>query len=133
MVHVSLLHINANIDLTPSQKAIIHRDYSRIEPLMRSVVRPLSNTWSIINNLLPDEETLHRFRVGTKIDRDCDQLRAMVKIFLTAPQRPFPGDKLYDEKDAPYAWTLDLFRMSLKGVPRPEFIAWLNRRGKTAG
>ncbi|KAK4208185.1 hypothetical protein QBC37DRAFT_379320 [Rhypophila decipiens] len=73
----------------------------RIEPVMRSVVRPLSNTWSITNNLLPDEETLHRFRVGTKVDGDCDQLRAMVKIFLTAPQRPFPGDKLYDEKDAP--------------------------------
>ncbi|KAM7187442.1 hypothetical protein V8F20_010967, partial [Naviculisporaceae sp. PSN 640] len=114
----ALKHIDANIDLTPSRKAYIQRDYSRIEPIMRSVVRPLcNNTYTVINNLLPEEETLHRFRVGTKIDRDCDQLRAMIKIFA----------------DDPYCWSLDRFRVALKGILRPEFTAWLKQRGPTAG
>ena len=129
----ALKPVNTTIDLAPHQRSLRGRDYNQVEPIMRSVVRPLLDTYAIVNNLLPVEETLHRFRVGDRINWDCDQLRAMIKIFVTAPQRPFPGDGLYDEKDDPYSWTLDQFRLALKVVTRPELTTFLKQRGPSSG
>lgn len=129
----ALRPINTAVDLTPHWRFLRRRDYNAVEPIMRSVVRPLLDTYAITNNLLPVEETLHRFRVGDGINWDCDQLRAMIKIFATAPQRPFPGDRLYDEGDDPYSWTLDQFRLALKVVTRPELTGFLKQRGPKSG
>ncbi|KAI1759880.1 hypothetical protein GGR53DRAFT_511948 [Hypoxylon sp. FL1150] len=54
--------------------------------------------------------------VGTTIDRTCDQIRAMIKVFT------LQGD-----------WTVDQIRLALGHISRAQFTAFLEKRGPREG
>jgi hypothetical protein len=88
------------------------RRYSFTEPMFASAVAP---------NQLPskDEEERAGIRsVGSSIEWNCDQVRAMIARLI----------KYGDE-----GWTLESFRKALDGVERAKLTNFLNRRGPREG
>ncbi|KAI0186024.1 hypothetical protein EV127DRAFT_439915 [Xylaria flabelliformis] len=92
-------------DLTPRPK--VARRSSWMDSVFHSVIKPGQKT------PLPQEEDIVP---GADIDRDCDQIRAMIKILVTE------GD-----------WTLDQFRLALGGISRPALTGFLEKTGPAAG
>ncbi|KAI0859989.1 hypothetical protein F4860DRAFT_480596 [Xylaria cubensis] len=103
----SLLHSipASSTDLGPQMISAPRSSW--MDPIRRSVIKPG------LKFPLPQEETLF---AGEFIDRDCDQVRAMIKIFVTE------GD-----------WTLDQFRLALGGISRPAMTGFLEKTGPQAG
>ncbi|KAI0544480.1 hypothetical protein F4679DRAFT_589471 [Xylaria curta] len=103
----SLLHSipASTTDLTPRLK--VARRSSWMDSVCHSVIKPGQKT------PLPQEEAVVP---GADIDRDCDQIRAMIKILVTE------GD-----------WTLDQFRLALGGISRPAMTMFLEKTGPAAG
>ncbi|KAI1502016.1 hypothetical protein F5X99DRAFT_380330 [Biscogniauxia marginata] len=98
--------IEDEIDLTPRPGFHI-RNYNHPRGLRRSVSMPgLEYTTTTERNV----------EVGTNIDRDCDQIRAMIKRFTRGSE-----------------WFIEDFRFALKGVSRPQLTAFLNKRGPAEG
>ncbi|TRX87883.1 hypothetical protein FHL15_011222 [Xylaria flabelliformis] len=92
-------------DLTPRPK--VARRSSWMDSVFHSVIKPGQKI------PLPQEEAI---RPGVEIDRDCDQIRAMIKILVTE------GD-----------WTLDQFRLALGGISRAALTGFLEKTGPAAG
>lgn len=102
LLQEALDSVDADIDLTPF---LVHRAQRKLNrPMMipSSVVRPKS--------LPMPEELKIEYKFG--IDYDCDQVRAMIKIFVSR------GD-----------WTLEEFRQALGNVSRQQLTTFLTRRG----
>lgn len=97
--------INEDIDMTP-QENFAFRDDEKVEPIFNSVIQPNSRS-------LPSEANLG---FPKRIDKDCDQVRAMVKRFVFNSE-----------------WTLDEFRRALGGVTRPQLTKFLEKRGPKEG
>ncbi|KAI2464805.1 hypothetical protein F4781DRAFT_54054 [Annulohypoxylon bovei var. microspora] len=97
--------INVNIDLAP-RHSFAHRTHE--QQLSGSVIKPGQKV---------------KFQVeagidcGVEIDRDCDQIRAMIKI-LTCD-----GGE----------WTVDQFRLALGHITRPQMTSFLEKRGPRKG
>ncbi|KAI1488587.1 hypothetical protein F5X96DRAFT_69656 [Biscogniauxia mediterranea] len=100
--------IDHNIDLTP-RPGFHFRDYSRpyAGKIRRSVIRP---------GVAYAGAAQEAIDVGTDIDLDCDQVRALIKRFTRAGE-----------------WYVDEFRCALGAVTRPTMIAFLEMRGPEAG
>ncbi|KAI0010917.1 hypothetical protein F4779DRAFT_575966 [Xylariaceae sp. FL0662B] len=103
--------IDEKIDLTPDLGRGLgggsRRDYERYSPISCSVVEP------------GKKEQLLRERsveAGDSIDRNCDQIRAMIKLFTRGGE-----------------WTVDQFRLALGGVSRVQLTDFLDKRGPTEG
>ncbi|KAI1468221.1 uncharacterized protein F4812DRAFT_358944 [Daldinia caldariorum] len=94
--------VDQDIDLTSQPRCGI-RSYARPGPIIRSVVQPG------LKELTREES---RLDVGTDIDLDCDQIRAMIVRFVNGS-----------------GWTADQFRLALRDVSRPQLTAFLNKRG----
>ncbi|KAL7626419.1 hypothetical protein AAE478_003191 [Parahypoxylon ruwenzoriense] len=98
--------INEDIDLTP-KPGFGFRDYDCVEPISRSVVKPG------LKELDPSEADVE---VGKDIDRDCDQIRAMIARFTNGTE-----------------WTVDRFRLALGGISRPQLTTFLKKKGPAEG
>jgi hypothetical protein len=101
--------IDESIDLAP-RPGCGTRNYSQLEPIVKSVIKPDSKPLEMERGL---DQLMFR---ETEIDRDCDQLRAMIKIFTRG-----------------YAWTPDKFRLALGGITRPALTTFLEKKGPTNG
>ncbi|KAH9886586.1 hypothetical protein F4778DRAFT_473277 [Xylariomycetidae sp. FL2044] len=97
----------AGVDL--ERRPIMRRRKSWLEGIFHSVIQPGRKL------PLPEEESID---VGNDIDMDCDQVRAMIKIFTL-------------ENDE--AWTLDQFRLALGGISRPQMTEFLAGSGPEGG
>lgn len=102
---IAIDRIDEEIDLTPKPR-FARRDHYR-EVLHRSVVRP---------GLKRVDTEEARIDVGLDIDRDCDQIRAMIARFTNGTE-----------------WTVDQFRLVLGDVPRPKLSAFLEMDGPRKG
>ena len=98
--------IDDEVDVSPVDDFIPYGDVSP-EPFAASVVQPGEDQ-------LPEEEStgLEPFQM----DRDCDQVRAMIKQLTRAD-----------------GWTIDHFRRTLGSVSRPDMTKFLSRRGRMDG
>ncbi|KAI0836933.1 hypothetical protein F5Y06DRAFT_272613 [Hypoxylon sp. FL0890] len=103
---MALEEVDTYVDLTPKPGFAI-RDYRRPGPICRSVVEPGRH------QLTPAEQSINP---GTDIDRDCDQIRAMIAIFITKTE-----------------WTADQFRLTLQDVERKELTSFLEKDGPKKG
>lgn len=94
--------VDTDIDLTPLPLPCAKRNPNLPKAISSSVVCPARIP-------MPEElKIVYQF----SIDHDCDQIRAMIKIFLSEGQ-----------------WTLDEFRQALRNVSRKQLTTFLNRRG----
>lgn len=100
-----LLGINELVDLTPKPRSGFRDDYP--EPIFYSVVKPGLKR--------PLRSELH-LNVGTDIDRNCDQLRAMISRFTRESE-----------------WTVDEFRQALGGISRQQLNTFLEKKGPAEG
>ncbi len=101
----ALYNIDGDIDLSP--RAGCPQGTAATGPFARSVVRPSSDP-------TPEEEAL-----GVEsypLDRDCDQVRAMLKQLADGG-----------------GWTAEGLRVTLGNVTRPEMTKFLTQRGPMAG
>lgn len=96
--------IDVTIDMTP-QPGFVSRTYT-YQKVTGSVKKQGSKP-------TPDELELD---VGTQIDRNCDQIRAMIKVFT------LQGD-----------WTVDQFRLALGHISRSQLTSFLDKRGPKNG
>ncbi|KAI1412838.1 hypothetical protein F5Y13DRAFT_162735 [Hypoxylon sp. FL1857] len=103
---VVLERVDTDVDLTPKPGFDL-RDYRRPGPITRSVVKPG------LYEPTPAERSINP---GIDIDRDCDQIRAMIAIFITKTD-----------------WTADQFRLALSGVERKDLTSFLEKTGPTKG
>ncbi|OTB04739.1 hypothetical protein M426DRAFT_151212 [Hypoxylon sp. CI-4A] len=97
--------IDENIDLTP-KPGFSHMTYDM--QLEGSAIKPGCK------DKLPEEIGVD---LGTEIDQDCDQIRAMIKILTCS------GDE----------WTADQFRRALGNLSREKLTSFLKQRGPTKG
>ncbi|KAI1771450.1 hypothetical protein F4818DRAFT_445140 [Hypoxylon cercidicola] len=106
--------IDKNIDLTPRPDFDV-RDYIKVERIRGSVIKPGIHRPGLSGAapMVPEERDVE---VGGDIDRDCDQVRAMIARFIQESE-----------------WSCDQFRWALRGVARPQFISFLQKRGPSAG
>ncbi|KAK3703652.1 hypothetical protein LTR37_014348 [Vermiconidia calcicola] len=91
-----------DIDLTARER-VSYRDFDMVEPIFASCVKPNQNQTE-------EEKDLE---ISTSIDRDCDQVRAMIARLV----------RYSDE------WTVDAFRKALGGEKRAALIKFLERKG----
>ncbi|KAK6952773.1 hypothetical protein Daesc_005067 [Daldinia eschscholtzii] len=98
--------VDRDVGLTP-QPGFGIRTYGRPGPIIRSVVQP---GWKELTS----EEL--RLDIGTDIDLDCDQIRAMIVLFINGK-----------------GWAADQFRLTLGNVSRPDLTAFLIQRGPKEG
>ena len=105
-----LATIDTEIDLSADADRVDRfRDFSVVPAMMLSCLNPLKScTW--------DEKGIYEF-LYEDIDRDCDQVRAMVANLIR-----------YSSK-----WSLESFRRSLTWLERAPFYAFLRHRGKRGG
>ncbi|KAI1101604.1 hypothetical protein F4804DRAFT_315387 [Jackrogersella minutella] len=103
---IYLNEVNKNVFLTPKPGFAV-RQYSRLGPILHSVVKPK------LKALTPAERNLNP---GTDIDRDCNQIRAMIAIFTSKTE-----------------WTVDQFRLALGSVERKQLTSFLEKRGPKNG
>ncbi|KAI6080449.1 hypothetical protein F4821DRAFT_251508 [Hypoxylon rubiginosum] len=96
--------IDVTIDMTP-QPGFAFRSHNN-HTLAGSVVK---------QNSKPKEYELE-LRVGTEIDRNCDQIRAMIKVFT------LQGD-----------WTVDQFRLAFGHISRSQLTTFMEKRGPREG
>lgn len=103
LVDDALESVRTEVDLAPCKRfPRIRRNPDLPKPITLSVVRPESTP-------MPEElETEYQFDV----DQDCDQVRAMIKIFVTDGE-----------------WTIDQFRRALERVSRQQLASFLQRTG----
>ncbi|KAK6825541.1 hypothetical protein PG987_013035 [Apiospora arundinis] len=101
----ALDHIDEDINMTPHPSG--YRDYD-LEPIQRSVVSPAAK------EPLPQEKK--SFQFDKEMNYDCDQVRALIKRFVTDNIR----------------WDLDKFRRTC-GLERPQLIGFLEKSGPQAG
>ncbi|KAI0172695.1 hypothetical protein GGR52DRAFT_418157 [Hypoxylon sp. FL1284] len=96
--------INVTIDMTPQPgfASRAYPDHRVTGSVMKQGSKPI-----------PDELELD---VGTQIDRNCDQIRAMIKIFTLQG-----------------SWTVDRFRLALGHIHRAQLTAFLDKRSPTQG
>ncbi len=97
--------INDRVDVSPVDDFLPYHVYPR--PFAASVIRP---GW----DPLPEEENTKP--EPFQMNRDCDQVRAMIKQLTRAD-----------------GWTIDHFRRTLGTVSRPDMTKFLNRRGRMDG
>lgn len=95
-----------NIDLTVRER-VSYRDFDMVEPIFASCIKPNQNQTEEEKNL----------EISTSIDRDCDQVRAMIARLF----------KYSDE------WTVDAFRKALGGEKRAALTKFLERKGPREG
>lgn len=99
--------IVSSIDLTP-KPGCYRRNYDGPPPLTSSVLAP---------NAHPTDTEMDSFSFEAGINRDCDQIRAMIKIFIQEEE-----------------WSLDQFRKALGiSTPRPALVKFLKCKGPAAG
>ncbi|KAI1803188.1 hypothetical protein F4811DRAFT_525873 [Daldinia bambusicola] len=98
--------VNQDVNCTP-QPGFGIRSYARPGPIIRSVVQPG------LKELTLGES---RLDVGTDIDMDCDQIRAIIVRFTNGS-----------------GWTADQFRLALSGVSRAHLTVFLHKRGPRKG
>lgn len=101
LLEEALEGVNTDVDLTPKPLGI-RRNVDLPVLIMGSVVNP---------GLLPlrqEDQIVYQYEV----DRDCDQIRAMIKIFL-------------DEGD----WTISQYCHAVHDLTRKQLTAFLNMRG----
>ncbi|KAI0114627.1 hypothetical protein F4776DRAFT_324309 [Hypoxylon sp. NC0597] len=103
---LALEKVDKNVDLTPKPGFAI-RDYHYPRRIKYSVIEPG------LNEPTPEEEDINP---GTDIDRDCDQIRAMIAIFIANTE-----------------WTADQFRLKLSGVDRERLTIFLEEEGTWKG
>lgn len=94
------------VDLTPRPNCG-ERNLDYPEPSNRSVIKPGLKT------PLPAEYGLKQM---TSIDRDCDQIRTMIKQFTSGGE-----------------WTIDQFRLAMYDVYRKQLTAFLEKSGPKGG
>ncbi|KAK3648088.1 hypothetical protein LTR56_002566 [Elasticomyces elasticus] len=101
--------IDCDIDLTPNLNGFrAYRDYEVNEDISWSCIHP---------NQKPTEQE-DKTGAGTSIDKNCDQIRAMIARLVK-----------YSDKE----WTVDSFRKAIGPLERPKLIDFLQRRGPAAG
>lgn len=98
-------NILEDVDPTPHPQFGM-RDFDKHEPIFKSVTKPGAKT-------TPEEEKLVWERY---IDRNCDQVRLMIKRFTRGGE-----------------WTVDQFRLALGGIARPQLSTFLEKRGPSEG
>ncbi|KAK3322956.1 hypothetical protein B0H66DRAFT_602375 [Apodospora peruviana] len=74
--------IDPTIDITPYPEAIYQRNYDQLPPISRSVVTPSGQPSHL--DTLPSEEQHLQALTGDQMYYDCDQVRAMIKIFVNS-------------------------------------------------
>ncbi|XXH01337.1 hypothetical protein Hte_007695 [Hypoxylon texense] len=106
--------IETNIDLTPRPGFGV-RDYHKVESISGSVVKPGVDRpgFSGAARMEPEERDID---VGNDIDRDCDQIRAMIARFVKESE-----------------WSCDQFRWALRWASRAQLNTFLEKRGPSAG
>ncbi|KAH6626484.1 hypothetical protein B0J18DRAFT_464490 [Chaetomium sp. MPI-SDFR-AT-0129] len=79
----ALRDVDDALDLTPRTE-VIHRPKESVygKPLWRSAVYPTKDIKEIGPGWLPDEHPERQITLPSEIHHDCDQIRAMIKIFL---------------------------------------------------
>lgn len=105
---------NRNIDLTPKPGFAV-RDYYKVYPISGSVVKPGIDKPGLNGaaGMVPEERDVE---VGYDIDRDCDQIRAMIARFLKESE-----------------WSGNQFRWVLDHTTRPQLNTFLEKTGPSAG
>lgn len=98
--------VDEDIDLSPLPDSVC-RDMFFAESFVYSVIKPGMASQ-------PREEVL---QTPIVIDRNADQVRAMIKIFTREGSE----------------WTIDQFRVALFDVERPKLAAFLEQRGPKSG
>ncbi|KAK8087366.1 hypothetical protein PG994_002340 [Apiospora phragmitis] len=101
----ALDHIDADINMTPHPSGH-RRNYGDLDPIRHSVFNPRSQ------DPLPQEKKALPVPFYTEINYDCDQVRALVKRFVTKPG----------------LWDLDKFRRAC-GLERAQLIGFLEKAG----
>lgn len=95
------------VDLTPNPFPIAERNLSTM-PLL---------SWSVVRPRFPDQlPTECPGGLDLDIYYDCDQIRAMIKLFISTGE-----------------WTMDEFRMALGGVTRAQLNTFLGHDGPLNG
>ncbi|KAI8631149.1 hypothetical protein F5Y19DRAFT_473548 [Xylariaceae sp. FL1651] len=101
--------IDDSIDLTPIPHfKVLDRD--TLDGVVCSVIRPGK---AHDQNMLPSEQNI---AINEDIDQNCDQVRAMIKIFVRENE-----------------WTLDQFRNALGISGRQPLLDFLEKKGPTYG
>ncbi|KAK4954647.1 hypothetical protein LTR10_008080 [Elasticomyces elasticus] len=101
--------IDCDVNLTPNLNGFrAYRDYEVNEDISWSCIHP---------NQKPTEHE-DKTGAGTNIDKDCDQVRAMIARLVK-----------YSDGE----WTADSFRKAIGPLERPKLIDFLQRRGPAAG
>ncbi|XDG05148.1 hypothetical protein ABKA04_004763 [Annulohypoxylon sp. FPYF3050] len=104
---LTLEDVYLDVDLT-SKPGFAKRTYSRPGPIVHSVVEP--------DRKIPTPEE-RDIDPGTDIDRDCDQIRAMIAMFAFKKE-----------------WTVDQFRLALgNGIERKDLTKFLSQDGPKKG
>lgn len=98
--------IDDAVDLTPRGNHVAFRNFDTQFRVSRSVVCPSSAP-------LPAEQEVE---VEGGVTHDCDQVRAMIKRFVSEGE-----------------WTIDEFRLALGGVMRPQLNSFLEQMGPANG
>lgn len=100
-----------NSDVDPNRRpGLATRRYSHCD-LFHSVIKPDAPKTAREQKLDGEMESSERW-----IDRDCDQIRTMIKDFTREGE-----------------WTPDQFRKALGAIERAELTAFLKKRGPSAG
>ncbi|KAI0165257.1 hypothetical protein GGR52DRAFT_102133 [Hypoxylon sp. FL1284] len=106
--------IDDTVDLTPKPD-FAFRDYFKLPPISGSVINPSKNAPAVSGGARKEPEE-RDVEVSSDIDRDCDQIRAMIARFIKSSD-----------------WSVTQFRWALKSIRRPQLIAFLEKKGHSAG
>lgn len=106
-----LEEVDGTIDLTP-KPGFSRRNYDSLRPIRYSIIRPG------YKGKFPEEEYLN---IGTDIDQDCDQIRAMIRHLILG------------SAEDNYTWTLDEFRWALGPITRQQLSEFLAKKGPKQG
>lgn len=108
--------IDESVDLKPLEIPVAIRQYERWKPLAYSVLKP--------NELRSSREAM--LEPPTQIDRNCDQIRLMIRRFC---YRQDPG-WFYDPSGKEFS--IDHFQKAL-GIQRSQMTTFLGKRGPKEG
>lgn len=113
----ALKDVDTAVDLTPRVRPGVLRNYEKYGPLRRSVIVPYEP------RLVIDAQS----DTPTQIDRDCDQVRLMIRRFcLDEEEWPRVYHSHYDFDD------LEAFRATLQ-ITRQSLTAFLKKKGPENG
>lgn len=116
----ALQAVDTNVDLTPRVRPGSVRNYAKYPPLKRSVVFP-----EALGGRIGPEPDLPPFM---EIDRDCDQIRLMIRRFCLLEREGVDPRLAYGR----YEFEIDDFVTAL-GVTRETLTSFLRKKGPENG